>query len=404
MKRQHISRRRALGGLAALAAVPANAYRVRAGTEEPITAGVLTEATGGHLRSYLQGFASARGVTRVAVSDPTAKKFDQAKAILGDRLSGLYRSHHEMLQKARPKLAVVTLEGHHSPPVTRMALEAGSHVITEKPGCARLEDFEPLVPLARAQKRQLMLAMSTRVSQAVRKARDLIRKGYLGKPYSATMDWIADQTRLTRPEYHGLWVASKAKAGGGKLIYHGIHYLDVLQYLTGDRIDRISALCENVGGQPIDVEDAAVVTFRIRGGLVGTLNAGYYLDRFYQNQIRLWGSKGWMHLDLPSGEPLKWYSTHPDAPRGVQLFYYQDDPQLVRNPDPGRRGFHAGAGPAPNDRRGVPASDAGDLRRLPVRRNRPHPGSGQERRLSSSRIGGQRGRSPHCTLAGYRIA
>ena len=206
-----------------------------------------------------------------------------------------------------------------------MALEAGSHVITEKPGCARLEDFEPLAPLARTQDRELMLAMHTRMSQAIQKARELIRQGYLGKPYSATMDWIADQTRLTRPEFHGLWVASKAKAGGGKLIYHGIHYLDVLQYLIEDRIDRISALCENVGGQPIDVEDAAVVAFRMRGGLVGTLNAGYYLDRSKQNQIRLWGSKGWMHLELTSGEPLKWYSTHPDASRGGQLFPYQDD-------------------------------------------------------------------------------
>ena len=326
MNRQPISRRQALGGLAALAAVPANANRIWAGSEEPISAGVLTEATGGgHLRQFLQGFASSHGVARVAVSDPTGKKFDQAKAILDDRLEGLYRSHQEMLQKARPKLVVVALEGHHSPPAIRMALEAGSHVITEKPGCARFENFEPLAPLAQTQNRELMLAMHTRMSQAIQKARELIRKGYLGKPYSATMDWIADQTRLTRPEYHGLWVASKAKAGGGKLIYHGIHYLDVLQYLIEDRIDRISALCENVGGQPIEVEDAAVVAFRMRGGLVGTLNAGYYLDRSKQNQIRLWGSKGWMHLELTSGEPLKWYSTHPDAPRGVQLFYYQDN-------------------------------------------------------------------------------
>ena len=144
-----------------------------------------------------------------------------------------------------------------------------------------------------------MLAMHTRMSQAIQKARELIRRGYLGRPYSATMDWIADQTRLTRPEFHGLWVASKAKAGGGKLIYHGIHYLDVLQYLTGDRIDRVAALCENVGGQPIDVEDAAVVTFRMRGGWVGTLNAGYYLDRAKQNQIR---SLGVQRLDAPGAD------------------------------------------------------------------------------------------------------
>jgi predicted dehydrogenase len=326
MKRQQISRRRALSGLAALAAVPGNANRVWAGSEEPISTGVLTEATGGHLGSYLQGFASARGVGRVAVSDPTGKKFDQAKSILGDRLEGLYRSHREMLQKARPKLVVVTLEGHHSPPAIRMALEAGCHVITEKPGCARLEDFEPLVTLAQSQKKELMLAMSTRVSQAIQKARELIRKGYLGKPYSATMDWISDQTRLTRPEYQRSWLSFKDKAGGGKLIFHGIHYLDLIQFLTGDRIDRITSLCENVGGQPIEVEDAAVVSFRLSKGLVGTLNTGYYLDEDYQNQVRVWGSKGWFHLDLPYGETVKWYSTHPEAPRGVQFFQYQDDP------------------------------------------------------------------------------
>ena len=195
MNRQQISRRRALGGLAALAAVPANSNRIWAESDEPISAGVLTEATGGgHIRQFLQGLASAPRVARVAVSDPAGKRFDQAKAILGDRLQGLYRSHQELLQKARPKLVVVILEGHHSPPAIRMALEAGSHVITEKPGCARLEDFEPLAPLARTQKRELMLAMHTRMRQAIQKARELIRMGYLGKPYSATMDWIADQS------------------------------------------------------------------------------------------------------------------------------------------------------------------------------------------------------------------
>ena len=153
MNRQQISRRRALGGLTALAAVPAISNRIRAGSDEAISAGVLTEATGGgHIRQLLQGLASARGVARVAVSDPAGKRFDQAEAILGNRLQGRYRSHRELLRKARPQLVVVILEGHHSPPAIRMALEAGSHVITEKPGCARLEDFEPLAPLARLER------------------------------------------------------------------------------------------------------------------------------------------------------------------------------------------------------------------------------------------------------------
>ena len=349
MKRQQISRRQALGGLAALAAVPANANRIWAGSEEPISAGVLTEATGGgHLRQFLQGFASSHGVARVAVSDPTGKKFDQAKAILDDRLEGLYRSHQEMLQKARPKLVVVALEGHHSPPAIRMALEAGSHVITEKPGCARLENFEPLAPLAQTQNRELMLAMHTRMSQAIQKARELIRKGYLGKPYSATMDWIADQTRLTRPEFHSLWVASKAKAGGGKLIYHGIHYLDVLQYLTGDRIDRISALCENVGW-----------TAHRRGGrrrrhvsharrIGGDAQRRLLSGPLQTESDPALGVQG---LDAPGtdlGRALEVVLDPPGRSPGSPTLLLSGRPQPpVQSPDPRRRGLRAPAKPRP---------------------------------------------------------
>ena len=58
--------------------------------------------------------------------------------------------------------------------------------------------------------------------------------------------------------------------------------------------------------------------------MIGTLNTGYYLDRKKQTQIRIWGSQGWLHLDLISGKPIEWYSTHPDAPRGVQQYRYTD--------------------------------------------------------------------------------
>ena len=324
---QVITRRRVLGGLTALAVAPRNVGAVWAQTAEgSLTAGMISEGNS-HLDHYLNGLARARGVRRVALSDPSGKTFEHAKELLGDRLDGTYRNHKEMLEKVQPKLVVISLEGHRSPAAVRLALEANCHVMVEKPACTRLEDFEPLVKLAQSRNVNLMLAMATRVGGAVKKGRELIQSGYLGKPYSATMDWIGDQTRLTRPEYQRSWLSFKDKAGGGKLIFHGIHYFDVIQYLTGDRIDRITCLCENVGGQPIEVEDAAVVSFRLSKGLVGTLNTGYYLDKDYQNQIRVWGSKGWFHLDLPYGKSVKWYSTHPDAPRGVQHFHYQDDPE-----------------------------------------------------------------------------
>ena len=58
---------------------------------------------------------------------------------------------------------------------------------------------------------------------------------------------------------------------------------------------------------------------------MGTYHGGYYLDRGYQLGITLWGSRGWLRFD-PLISPLKWYSTHPAAPRGVQEFQFSLTP------------------------------------------------------------------------------
>src|SRR5260370_1397819 len=71
---------------------------------------------------------------------------------------------------------------------------------------------------------------------AAMKARELIQSGMLGKLYGVDMYTIADQTRLKNPEYQRAWYASKSRAGGGHLMWLGIHYLDLIQYISGDRI------------------------------------------------------------------------------------------------------------------------------------------------------------------------
>ena len=165
-----------------------------------VACGILTEATGDHLGGFLNGFATADGVGSVSVADITeGAQFDAVrKAIPPERLGGFYLEPAAMLAERAPALTLVTAEAHRSAPLVRAALESGSHVLLEKPGCANLAEFEELCDLADEKGLTLMLAMATRANPAVVKAKELIDAGYLGVPYSATMDWIADQTRLTR--------------------------------------------------------------------------------------------------------------------------------------------------------------------------------------------------------------
>lgn len=291
---------------------------------EGIPVGVITQERGPHLGIYLNALATAEGVTSVALSDESGTTFDRAGEVLGVKLT-TYQDHGKMLREAKPRAVLVSLAAHLAPPLIRQSLEAGAHVLAEKPACVRAEDFEPLVRLADSRNLNLMLALSSRLHPAVRKARELIQSGFLGEPFGAHLVFVADQTRLTRPQYQESWLAFRDKAGGGQLIWLGIHYLDLVQHLTGDRIEQVSAVTRNVGGQPVEIEDSVALALRFRGGMVGTYHGGYYLDRSYHLGVKLWGAKGWLQMNLLTGS-MQWYSTHPEAPRVIRSHDFETEP------------------------------------------------------------------------------
>jgi predicted dehydrogenase len=285
---------------------------------KPLSIGFITEPGGTHLDLLVRGVAKCSGIGAVAVADPSGNSFGPVRTSLGQLGSGLrtFSSHREMLEALTPDLVVVTVEARHNPEIVETALAANAHVLCEKPPCIHIAQFESMAAVANSRKRVLMMAMATRANPAARRARKLIELGWIGKIYGVTMNWVGDQTRLTTPAWQKMWVSYKDRAGGGKLAFHGIHYIDLIHYLTGDRMVGVSGFCRNVGGQPIEVEDAAVLALQFGRGAVGTLNTGYYLDRGFSNFIHIWGEKGWIRFDPAA--PLRWYSTHPDAPKGEQ--------------------------------------------------------------------------------------
>jgi predicted dehydrogenase len=252
-----------------------------------------------------------------------------------------------MLRKEEPAMALVSLEAALAPAAIDAALEAGCHVMTEKPACVRAADFRPLARKAEQRHRHLMLTLANRTMPPVREARRLIAGGKLGKLYGAEVHIIADQTRLTREAYRKAWYSVKARAGGGHLIWLGIHWLDLALFITGLKVREVAGFAGVVGGQPIDVEDSAAVALRFDNGCFGTMTSGYFLDRGYQSHIQVWGEHGWLRLAAAEEEPLEWYSTRDTKDPKVQKFDY---PKGERGYTPFvRAGVRAGAGlePAP---------------------------------------------------------
>ena len=291
-----------------------------------IRVGIITEKNGPHLGIYLKAIAECEGVAKAAICDESGAEFGRAEKALKPKYGEVptYRSPAKMFAEFKPGFIIVTLPAHFSPPAIRAALEAGCHVLSEKPGCVRTEQFAELAKLAKSQNRNLMLSLPSRVSAEILRAREIVRQGLLGKLYAIHVLQVKDQSRLASPSYQKSWFAFKDKAAGGHLIWLGIHQMDQIPFITGDEVERVTAFCRNVGGQPIEIEDAETVSMEFKSGMVGTFHGGYYLPGgSMQSGFTIWGSKGWLrirsHRD-PEGSTssFEWRSTHEKAPKGIQ--------------------------------------------------------------------------------------
>lgn len=280
-----------------------------------ISVTLITHADGPHLGGYADGLAKSAEVEKVHLCDATGATEAEIRKVLGDKFGGMYRSTRELFAAVKPQLAIIPMEASLAPPAISEALDAGCHVMAEKPACVRAEDFAPLAAKANARGRHLMLAFANRMDPVMREARRVVQSGAIGRLYGMEMHTIADQTRLKNPAYHRSWYAQKARGGGGHLIWLGIHWLDLAVYITGSRITQVAGFAANVGGQPIDAEDSAAVVLRFANGTFGTLTSGYYLDRGKHLFLKFWGSHGWLEInhDHPDN-PLEWYSSKEEKP------------------------------------------------------------------------------------------
>jgi predicted dehydrogenase len=101
--------------------------------------------------------------------------------------------------------------------------------------------------------------------------------------------------------------------GGGVLHWLGIHDIDVLLWLTGERIVEAQAMTATVGNPNIAVEDVAAAAIRFESGAIGTLHAAYALPAEpSEGRLALRGTRGAVTIALDGG--WRWTGDGPPAP------------------------------------------------------------------------------------------
>lgn len=186
--------------------------------------------------------------------------------------------------------------------ITLQALNAGKHVLCEKPMATTLEDCEAMVRTAREKGKKLMIGQNQRFAKAHMEAKKLIRQGAIGEiitfhtvfGHGGPETWSVD----SGPQN---WFFDKNKAAMGAMADLGVHKTDLIQFLLDDIVAETTAKVttldkRDASGELIGVDDNAVCIYRMKKGAVGTMTASWTYYGEEDNSTVLYGTKGIMKI------------------------------------------------------------------------------------------------------------
>lgn len=227
----------------------------------------------------------------------------------GERLGvPWYVSASEMLNALKPDVASICTGGfeycsdHFEP--TIQALEAGCHVLCEKPICNEIDKAAEMVRVARERNRCFGIDFNHRFTPAARLAKQWLNEGRLGSLLFANMAlWIGRQGSFDSPYFH-------IKALNP-------HSVDMLRYYCGD-IAKVHCFGMKAPGR--DIWSTASFNFQFANGAVGHLTSSYDIERGHpMERCEVAGVAGrfvledmWREVTLyPAGDPVKSVYTNP---------------------------------------------------------------------------------------------
>jgi UDP-N-acetylglucosamine 3-dehydrogenase len=192
--------------------------------------------------------------------------------------------------------------------MTIAALEAGKHVLCEKPIATTLTDAQNMILAAEKSGKKLMIAHNQRLEPAHKKAKEIIKSGKLGRvlTFSSFFGHPGPETwAIDGPD---TWFYQKDITGLGVLGDLAIHKLDLLRWLLEDNFIEVSAFMGTLSktypsGEAIDVEDNAICLLKTAKGVMGTVTASWSYQK-ENNSTTIYCEKGVIEIYVNPDFPL----------------------------------------------------------------------------------------------------
>lgn len=249
-------------------------------------------------------------------------------------------SWHDLLERDDIDVIDICTPGDSHHEIAIAALEAGKHVLCEKPLANSVKEAEEMAAAAERAAANGVLAMvgfTYRRVPAIQLARKLVADGKIGEIHHVRAQYLQDW--LTDPSAPLSWRLDKAKAGSGALGDIGAHIVDMTQFITGQSITEVSGALRTFVSQrpvaeefaglsgkggsemgPVTVDDSATFLAQLSGGAVGVYEATRFANgRKNAIRIEINGSKGSLAFDFEDMNVLHFFDgTDPGETAGFR--------------------------------------------------------------------------------------
>ncbi|MFT3717741.1 Gfo/Idh/MocA family protein [Pseudorhodoferax sp.] len=210
-------------------------------------------------RAHLNGAAQAAGIKIVGIADP-----NPAAAQLANEF-GLphFTDHRTLRDTLQPDGAIIATPNALHVPMALEWLAEGRPVLVEKPVAGTVEEGRQLAHAADAAKVPVLVGHHRRHNPILRKARELVREGALGRLVSASV-----LATFLKPDayFEQAWRRSN---GGGPVLINLIHEIDLVRFVCGE-IRSLQALTSNAIRE-FEVEDSAAALLRLDNNALVTI-------------------------------------------------------------------------------------------------------------------------------------
>ncbi|AXI10546.1 gfo/Idh/MocA family oxidoreductase [Oceanobacillus sp. 143] len=225
-----------------------------------------------HAYSYADSLQKIPNVELVGVFDDDLER--------GQKVAKKYHTKHYKDQDAFLKeemdAVIICSENNRHKEMVLKAAKANKHILCEKPIATTIKDAKEMIEACEENGVILQIAFPVRFSSPIAELKKLIDDGEIG-------DIIAFRT-TNRGQNPGGWFIDKDLSGGGAVLDHTVHMVDIMRWYLGKEITKVDAIVDSYF-HDIDIDDAGILTLEFENGVIATHDASW--SRFAEYPI--WG-------------------------------------------------------------------------------------------------------------------